>query len=196
MPENDIDRVTIVINTPDGDEIGRYRGKLLDRRDGEVLLETSYEGEERQIGEATLREGSRLVIRFFEDRVYSIMEMHRALDDALLGWYCDFMRPAEIDDDEVRAVDLGLGLFVDADRGTRVEGRDTFDALPLTDEERQDVENSLAALLQKVAESAPPFGTQQPIRRPADQGMPGPDENLPKDPKRSLNPDAPGQDWP
>lgn len=191
----DTEQVTVIVKNLNGKTLREYSGHVIDRNVDMVQVETHYDGDAHDLGDAEVKPGDRLVIRFFDNRMYNVVHIFDSDTNAFGGWYCNFMRPAHLNGETVAAEDLALGLYVDPDEmQTLVVNRDEFEELGLSQREHDDVEEALARLKMAAAESTPPFGNQEPIRRPADRSMPGPSENIAKDPKRNIDLNNPRTD--
>ena len=189
--KTDNNMITVMVEDLQGDLVRAYRAHERDRRPSEVIMEAEYDGQTQDLGDTTLETGDRLIIRFYENRLYNVVQIHDADDDELKGWHCNFMQEINIDNGAIRAQDLSLSLFVRPDRGNVVLNRSKFNELDLDERVRQDVQETLAALIQQAEENAPPFGNTQATLKPATRRMPGSDENLVQDPKHDIDPDAP-----
>ena len=191
MMSTENNMVTVTIQDLAGNLVRAYRAHEVERRNAELILEAQYDGQEQELGDTTLEPGDRLLIRFYENRLYNVVQIHDGDDDQLKGWHCNFMRPASIDNGAVSAQDLSLSVFVRPDRGNVVLNRPQFQTLDIDEDERRDVKDTLAALIQQAEENAPPFGNMQPTLKPDTRRMPGSEENLVQDPKHDIDPDAP-----
>lgn len=153
--------ITIIKNDHTGREVWRYDGRVLARGAGWVQLEARFNRPDGQTDYHTdyhtYREGDRFVEWFYADRWYSIFEMHDVDDDRIVGWYCNFSRPARFDADTVRADDLALDLFVTPDGALRVLDEEEFAVLPLDEATRGHVCHALEELKRFVVTRQPPF---------------------------------------
>lgn len=190
-------KVKVVIDNLDGDTVREYEGVITQRDDKRnmVQIETTYDGDVHNLGQATVEPGDRLIIRFYDDRLYNMVYIFDHRHNEFEGWYCNFVRPLELGEERIHAQDLELALHVRPDgNGGTVINRSRFEALDLPPEERDMVEDELAYLLQAAAENARPFGTDELTELPAERSMPGPEENVPKDPKRDIELNDPRTD--
>ncbi len=150
--------ITVIKNDHTGREVWRYEGTLLERTPTHVRLEARFSREDLELGYVAFRRGDRFVEEFYSDRWYNIFEVHDVADDRLKGWYCNFTRPAQLGEDMVSADDLALDLFVAPDGNMLVLDREEFEALPISDQEREEVLKALAELQVRVSQRQPPFG--------------------------------------
>lgn len=190
-------RMQVIIDDLDGHTVREYEGVVTERDEqaNMIQIEARYQGEAHELGEAHVEEGDRVIIRFFEGRMYNVVYIFDHRRHQFEGWYINFMRPPTFEDSRIHAQSLDLALFVRANaNGSLVLNRDRFEALDLPDEDREAVEDELAYLLQAAEENAPPFGAEEPTSETRDQSMEGPDENLAKDPKRNIKLNDPRTD--
>ncbi|WP_119068813.1 DUF402 domain-containing protein [Aggregatilinea lenta] len=151
------DAVTVIKNDHAGREVWRYEGRILERGKTWLVLEAFFDRDDRDTDYHTFRRGDRFVERFYGDRWYSIFEMHDVDDDHLTGWYCNFSRPARIEDGTVVADDLALDLYIAPSGASTILDQDEFDALALDEATRAQVGRALGELLQQAAQRQPPF---------------------------------------
>ena len=159
--------ITVIKNDHTGREVWRYEGTVLVRTSRRVRLEARFNRDDLVLDYITFRRGDRFIEEFYNDRWYNIFEVHDVTDDHLKGWYCNFTRPARLDEHTVSADDLALDLFIAPDGAMRVLDREEFEALPISDRERREVLKALAALQARAAQKRPPFGRGFRCGRPA-----------------------------
>lgn len=140
-------RITVIKNDHTGREVWRYEGMTLIRHPQHVVLEAIFNRDDMDLGYTVFRRGDRFVEWFYTDRWYNVFEIHDVDDDHIKGWYCNFTRPARLTGSQVEADDLALDLWVSADASKQVLDRDEFDALPISEHERGEVERALETLL-------------------------------------------------
>jgi uncharacterized protein len=128
------------------EETWRYSGKVLERFANGLRLEARFNRPDLPFHGIVFGQDDRFVERFYSDRWYNIFEIHDRLDDHLKGWYCNVARPAVFRDGVVSYVDLALDLLVYPDGHQLVLDEDEFDALELSEEERQQCRESLKEL--------------------------------------------------
>lgn len=189
--------IRVVIDNLNGETVREYEGVVTqrDEKRSMVQIETTYDGDVHNLGQATVEPGDRLIIRFYDDRLYNMVYIFDHRYNKFEGWYCNFLRPLEIGEERIHAQDLELALHVlPSENGGIVINRSRFEALDLPAEERDMVENELAYLLQAAAENARPFGTDELTELPADRTTLHPDERLARDPKRDIKLNDPRTD--
>ncbi len=141
-----------------GREVFSYPGTVLERTPASVTVEAFFGRYDRlDLGYTVFERGDRFVETFFTNRWYNVFEIYSVRDQGLRGWYCNFTRPAIIHDDEVRAEDLALDVWIDADGRAQVLDEAEFAALPLAADEVSAVRAACAELLKLAAQHAPPF---------------------------------------
>ena len=151
--------ITVIKNDHTGNEVWRYSGRVLERGDTWVKLEAFFNRPDVEAGYHTFRQGDRFVEVFYSDRWYNIFMLHDVDDDHLKGWYCNITRPAEIDNDTVRADDLALDVFVTPDGTITVLDEDEFAELSLDDTTRAHARRALDDLKRLVETRQPPFNS-------------------------------------
>lgn len=139
-----------------GHEVIAYQGWLVARDDQRIILDARWQWEARDYGYATFEPGDRFLEYYYPQRWYTVFEVRAAQDDTLKGWYCNITRPAQIEAQDIRSVDLALDLWVYPDRRVVVLDEDEFQALALTPAERRVAESALAELLTLAAAGALP----------------------------------------
>jgi hypothetical protein len=149
--------ITVVKNDHSGQEVWRYQGVVVAETPLSVTLEAFFNREVRDDGYIVWRRGDRFVEYFYADRWYNIFEIHDVDDDHIKGWYCNFVRPALIEEDRVVQDDLALDVFIDPDGQVLVQDEEEFEALPLSTEERAQVKGALSTLRQMVKRRDAPF---------------------------------------
>lgn len=149
--------VTVIKTDHTGREVWRYEGVILERDNSHIKLEAYFNRDDLDLGYAVFRKGDRFVEFFYTDRWYNIFEVHDVEDDHTKGWYCNFARPARISEGQVRADDLALDLFVYPDRRMLVLDSEEFEALPISQPEKEKVREALASLQEMVRKGKPPF---------------------------------------
>jgi hypothetical protein len=152
-------KVTVIKNDHTGREVWRYEGTIKESGEGWVRLEAHFNRDDLPLGYITFRRGDRFIETFYADRWYNVFAVRDVDDDHLKGWYCNFTRPAVLDENTVSADDLALDLFVYPDGRALVLDRDEFDALPLRDAERAAVLAALTELQRKAKAKEAPFYT-------------------------------------
>lgn len=155
-----MDHVTVRKLDHEGREVIAYSGRVLRRSEHAIALRTAWDRAPLDLGFVTLEPDDRWTEYFYSDRWYNIFEI-RGSGGRLKGWYCNIIRPARINADEMAAEDLALDLWVEPDGSTQVLDRDEFAVLPLTSEEREAAQRALEELKTMVMRKAPPFDKQR-----------------------------------
>lgn len=150
--------ITVIKLDVHGRETWRYSGQVLERGRDYLVLEAFFDRDDSLFHSMPLRKGDRFIETYYARRWYNIFEIHAREDDHLRGWYCNITRPAQIADSTVYYVDLALDLLVFPDGRQLVLDEDEFDALPLSEAERQQARAALDELRARFR--------QQPSLRP------------------------------
>ena len=124
----------------------QYEGQVLRREPNAIVLEAYFNRPDMPFIDVTLKENDRFVETFYSDRWYNIFEIYDRDDGKLKGCYCNVGRPAVHTDGAVSYIDLALDLWVSADGKQTVLDVDEFEALSLSDSEREKAWNALAEL--------------------------------------------------
>ena len=158
-----MDQVTVRKLDHAGREIAVYRGRVISRDEMRLLLRTVWSRPDLDMGFVVLETGDGWTEYHFPGRWYNIFEM-RTANGELKGWYCNITRPPVVIEDEIRAEDLALDLWVAPDGVVDLLDEDEYAELDLTEAEADAVERALAELQSMVGERTPPFDT---IEQPA-----------------------------
>ena len=129
-----------------GEEVFRYPGRVLARTPEYVQVEAFFRWDRVEVKEMVLLKGDRFIETYYTDRWYNIFEIHDPHTDALKGYYCNVGAPAVIENGEVSYRDLALDLLVLPDGRQQVLDEDEFEALTLSQLEKQQAILALAAL--------------------------------------------------
>jgi predicted RNA-binding protein associated with RNAse of E/G family len=156
--------ITIKKLDVDGQVVTAYQGQVLERTAHWVFIEARWRRPDLDLGYVTFQTGDRFLETHYADRWYAVFQI-QAADGRLKGWYVNFSRPATITQDEVRAVDLRLDLFVHPDGRQRLLDLDEYVELDLPQTDpvaHQAVQAALAQLRAQVAARHPPFDRLTP----------------------------------
>ena len=138
-----MDPITVIKLNIARQETFRYTGRLISFHPDGVVLEANFNRPDLPFHGIVMGQGDRFVEYYSSRRWYNIFEMHDRQDDHLKGWYCNVTLPAEINQNQVRYVDLALDLLVYPNGEQLVVDEDEFEALSLDATTRQ---QALAAL--------------------------------------------------
>ena len=133
-----------------------YSGRLLHRGEHCLILEALFDKEDFVSLDVLWKKGDRFVETYYDNRGYNVFEIFDRDDGLLKGWYCNLSRPAMFGASQVKWIDLALDLWVWPDGRRKVLDRDEFDALPLEQAERADVERTLLELERAFEKQRPP----------------------------------------
>lgn len=151
------DAVTILKCDHAGRVVWQYDGVAVAQGAGWVCVEARFNRDDHDAGYMVYRRGDRFVEWFYADRWYNVFRIHDVADDRLKGWYCNLTRPARIDGVTIAADDLALDVFVSPGGAVLLLDEDEYAALPLTDDEREQVTRAIAEIRALAASGAPPF---------------------------------------
>ncbi|MFZ5878086.1 MAG: DUF402 domain-containing protein [Chloroflexota bacterium] len=140
------ERVQVLKLNPQGQEMWRYEGDVLERGEDWLKVEALFDRDDRPFMDTTLKRGDRFVETYYSARWYNIFAIYDRDDGALKGWYCNITRPATWMDGRVEYVDLFLDLWVSADGTQTVLDEDEFAAAELSDDLRYAARQGLADL--------------------------------------------------
>ena len=140
------ERVLVLKLNPQGKEMWRYEGEVLERTPDSLTLEALFDRDDRPFMDTTLKRGDRFVETYYSARWYNIYAIYDRDDGALKGWYCNITQPAAWTDGRVEYVDLFLDLWVSADGTQTVLDEDEFAAADLPEDLRQFARPGLAEL--------------------------------------------------
>lgn len=141
-----LERVLVLKLNPQGREMWRYEGDVLERTPDSLTLEALFDRDDRPFMDTTLKRGDRFVETYYSARWYNIFAIYDRDDGALKGWYCNITQPASWTDGRVEYVDLFLDLWVSTDGIQTVLDEDEFAAADLPEDLRQSARRGLAEL--------------------------------------------------
>ena len=134
-----------------------YEGKVLERSETHVVLQAEFKLKTRDLGYMLLKNGDIFTEWFYSNRWFNIFRVQDVDTGAIKGFYCNITRPAEIHDDYVAADDLALDVFVKPDGETLLLDEDEYNDLPLSETDRQQVQQAVETIYVWVAEKYTPF---------------------------------------
>lgn len=149
--------VTVHKLDPQGNEIWRYDGVLLDSTETRAIVEAWYDRPDEDLHGMLLRQGDRYLETHYSDRWYNVFEIYDVASKQLKGWYCNITRPAIFEDGHIRAVDLALDLLVFPDGRWLVLDEKEFEAMELPAQDRRHAREALEGLIDMAQARAGPF---------------------------------------
>ena len=152
-------KVTVHKLDPAGNELWQYEGVLLEVSETSVTLEAWYDRADQDFHGMPLRQGDRYVETHYSDRWYNVFELYDVVTEELKGWYCNITRPAVLRNASVSAVDLALDLLVFPDGRWLALDQEEFEAMDLSDEDRQRALDALEELKGMLRAREGPFRT-------------------------------------
>lgn len=128
------------------EETWRYRAKVLARTPDAVLIEAPFNREDTPFHGVTFGWGDPFTEVYYRERWYNIYEVRDRADGHIKCWYCNVSMPAEVEEGEIRFVDLALDLLVYPDGRQLVLDEDEFEALEPSAELRAKAQEALEEL--------------------------------------------------
>lgn len=144
-------RVTVIKRDHHGDEVLRYEGDIIRQDATSVCVAARFNHSAASIGGFfMLNRGDNMLEWFYTDRYYNVFRIHDGATKALKGWYCNITRPAQISAGTVSADDLALDVVVLPDGGVHLLDEAEYNALPLSQAEREAVRRAVATVRAEV----------------------------------------------
>jgi uncharacterized protein len=140
-----------------GEEKLQYSGEVLKRAEHCICIRAIFSSDDMELDYVTLKRGDIFTEWFYDNRWYNIFRIVDVDTRELKGYYCNLTRPAQIAENHIKAEDLALDLFVRPDSTTLLLDEVEYQALPLTDVERKQVQAALEELHFLVKAANPPF---------------------------------------
>jgi predicted RNA-binding protein associated with RNAse of E/G family len=141
-----------------------WNGHLLEHTADHVLLAGLFNALHRDLGYVVLERGDLFLEWYYFGRWYNIFQIY-GRDGRLKGWYCNIGMPPELEDGELRYVDLALDVFVHPDGRHLVLDEDEFAELKRTTLRPEDAalaEQGLVELLAVVTAAQLPSHAYEP----------------------------------
>lgn len=143
--------ITVIKLDDCGQEVWRYRGRVLERGEAAIRLEAYFDRATADLGVVLFNRGDRFVETFYANRWYNVFAVYDGDGGELKGWYCNICRPAEISEDTVRCEDLALDVWVATSGEIYVLDEEEFAGLALTPEEQRETLGALRTI-ERLAE--------------------------------------------
>ena len=151
--------ISVRLLKPGKGETISYKGTLLQKSGGHILLHARWERETLELGYVTFERGDHFFEHYYTERYYTVFEL-RSAAGALKGWYCNVARPAEFGGSVLTSEDLELDLFVSADRETILTlDEDEFVAQAFGAKTVKAARAALTDLIRRAEEGAAPFNS-------------------------------------
>jgi hypothetical protein len=147
-----VGEVTVIKCNHRGNEVFRWRAKVLNRTKNYVVAEAHFGLENHFMGEIPLEPGDRFIETYYSDRWYNCYEVHAREDDRLKCWYCNLTYPAELGQTVITFRDLALDLLVLPDGQQKLLDEPEFEALDISPGDRQSALNALGELKNQFQE--------------------------------------------
>ena len=149
--------ITVIKQNHLGEKLAEYSGDVLMRGKTWVCVEATFEYDDKDRGYVVFRRGDTFIEWHYSDRWYNVFELYDVDDGHHKGWYCNITRPALISEDQVRADDLALDVFVSPEGEITVTDEDEFAALNLPVGEQRAARRAVLAIREAVANADSPF---------------------------------------
>ena len=139
-------------------ETWHWSGRLVERRDGLVVIDALFNAPPRDLGYMKL-EGTDLFHEYYySDRWFNIFQVFGA-DGAMKGWYCNICKPARFQGQRIDFVDMVLDVFVYPDGRSLVLDREEFEEKrsAFSGEDARRAEEAVGQLLEMARRREHPF---------------------------------------
>jgi hypothetical protein len=147
-----VSEITVVKCDSVGREVFRWKAKVLERGEQEILVEAHFGLENHFMGDIPLEPGDRFVESYYTDRWCNIFEVHSREADQLKCWYGNLSYPAEFGAEKITFRDLALDLLVRPDGRQELLDREEFENLVIPAEDRAKVLAELEKLKNEFRE--------------------------------------------
>jgi uncharacterized protein len=140
-------------------ETWRWKGELVERRDGVMVVDAIFNAPARDLGYMTLDTSDLFHEYYYDERWFNIFQVFGA-DGTMKGWYCNITKPTSFSEDEISFVDMVLDVFVYPDGRTLVLDREEFNQnreAVYTPEDARRAEEAVEQLLEMVRRREHPF---------------------------------------
>lgn len=148
---------TVHKNDHTGKRVLSYPAEVVKQDDTSVCVRAIFQQKTRDLGYVTLKTGDIFTEWFYTDRWYNVFKIEDVDSGAFKGYYCNLTRPATLTADSVVADDLALDMFIQPDSTLLTLDQDEFEALPLSNMERQQVAEAVKSIKALVADKVSPF---------------------------------------
>lgn len=134
-----------------------YDSVVLERSETHVVLRAEFKLKTRDLGYMLLKYGDIFTEWFYANHWFNVFRVQDIDTGEIKGFYCNLTRPAEIHDDYVAADDLALDIFVKPNGETLLLDEDEYNDLPLSETDRQQVQQAVETIYTWVVERHTPF---------------------------------------
>ena len=138
--------IIVIKKNAAGEETWRYRGRILQRCDGGILLDALFDREDTLFHGIVLGKGDRFVEAYFSQRWFNIFEMRDREDDRIKGYYCNVTCPPVFSNEQIEYTDLALDLLVYPDGRSLLLDEDEFAELEISAQQREKARQAVAEL--------------------------------------------------
>jgi predicted RNA-binding protein associated with RNAse of E/G family len=139
----------------------------VDRTDDYLLVVAPWAArpEPLFLGYTVFEFGDSFLERYYWRKWYSIWEVRSHRNGRTKGWYCNICQPIELEDDQLRFVDMELDVFLYPDGRFVILDEDELESAALTEDDRQAARGGLADVMDLILNRKPPFERIGPPRR-------------------------------
>lgn len=134
-----------------------YQGEVIKRCEKFVCIRAPFTFPSRDLGYVMLKTGDIFTEWFYKDKWYNVFQVQDVDSGDLKGYYCNLTRPAVISANSVKADDLALDVFVKPNGTILLLDEDEYNELPLSVQERENVQAAVDEIRHLVKQMLPPF---------------------------------------
>ncbi len=151
-----IQKITVHKLNENGNEVWSYTGWIIQRTSTSITLQARFDRSSVEIPGLTLHRGDIFIETFYSDRWYNTFAVFEADGERFKGWYCNVTRPAQIENNHIFAEDLALDLVRLPGGEEFILDEDEFEAMEISQEDREKARQALEDVRQLVSRSTPP----------------------------------------
>jgi predicted RNA-binding protein associated with RNAse of E/G family len=144
-----------------------WTGEVLEQSEGEIVVLALWTTRQKPmlLGYTVFEHGDSFVEHYYWGKWYSIWEVRSHRNGRVKGWYCTICRPIEVEDDQLRFVDMELDVYVYPDGRFVILDEDELLASGLPESEQDAARAGLAEVVGMITERQAPFERIGPPRR-------------------------------
>ncbi|MHB0869027.1 MAG: DUF402 domain-containing protein [Chloroflexota bacterium] len=144
-------------------ESWRWSGKLVERRDGVMVIDAIFNAPPRDLGYMKLESTDLFHEYYYSDRWFNIFQVF-GTNGTMKGWYCNICKPAQFLDHQIDFVDMVLDVFVYPDGRSMVLDQEEFQEKRLgglySPEDARKAEEAVVQLLEMARRREHPFESE------------------------------------
>ena len=144
-----------------------WTAEILEQTDDELLVLAPWAARKEPmfLGYTVFEYGDSFLERYYPGKWYSIWEMRSHRNGRTKGWYCNICQPFELEDDQLRFVDMELDVFVYPDGRFVVLDEDALLSANLPSDQEEAARTGLGDVLTLIMDRKAPFERLGPPRR-------------------------------